>query len=232
MSRRSGTCRTSSPNSTPRMPGRVGSRVSRCRHGRWVAAITFDAADLPEDVVALVDAHLLDLGGTYGVPEAGDPIQYAELRLEHAQGAAATVHSNPAVRRYDRSGSDCLSGTISEGDSSSRLASINARRIFSITVISVFIAVRLSRVPAHCSSLLESPFERTARCRAVFRMASEASFRWTASSVKVSRSMIMVSGPLTGPVSETGAMIRRVPPGAGTPPLLPRGRAGCRGPTP
>src|SRR5207244_5274889 len=86
MSRRSGTCRTSSPNSTPRMPGRVGSRVSRCRHGRWVAAITFEAADLPEDVVALVDAHLLDLGGTYGVPEAGDPIQYEELRIEHDQG--------------------------------------------------------------------------------------------------------------------------------------------------
>src|SRR5207253_1993722 len=36
-------------------------------------------------------------------------------------------------RRYDGSGSDFLSGTISEGDSSSRLASINARRIFSIT---------------------------------------------------------------------------------------------------
>src|SRR5947208_8019152 len=43
--------------------------------------------------------------------------------------------------RYDGSGSDFLSGTISEGDSSSRLASINARRIFSITVISVFIAI-------------------------------------------------------------------------------------------
>src|SRR5207249_2886281 len=127
--------------------------------------------------------------------------------------------------RYDGSGSDFLSGTISEGDSSSRLASINARRIFSITVISVFIAIRLSRVPAHCSSLLESPFERAATCRAVFRMASEAIFRWTASSVKVSRSMIMVSGPLTGPVSETGAMIRRVPPGAGTP-------ASCRAAAP
>src|SRR5213080_880721 len=38
---------------------------------------------------------------------------------------------------YDGSGSDFLSGTISEGDSSSRFASINARRIFSITVISV-----------------------------------------------------------------------------------------------
>ena len=50
---------------------------------------------------------------------------------------------------YDGSGSDFLSGTISEGDSSSRFASINARRIFSITVISVFIAIRLSRVPAH-----------------------------------------------------------------------------------
>src|SRR5436853_4499311 len=125
-------------------------------------------------------------------------------------------------RRYDRSGSDCLSGTISEGDSSSRFASINARRIFSITVISVFIAVRLSRVPAHCSSLLESPFERTARCRAVFRMASEASVRWTASSVKVSRSMIMLSGPLAGPGSETGAMIGPVP----RPQTLP---APCRG---
>src|SRR5207237_9460508 len=65
------------------------------------------------------------------------------------------------LRRYDRSGSDSLSGTIREGDSSSRLASINARRIFSITVISVFIAVRLSRVPAHCSSFPESPFAGT-----------------------------------------------------------------------
>ena len=79
------------------MPGRVGSRVSRCRHGRWVAAITFDAADLPEDVVALVDAHLLDLGGTYGVPEAGDPIQYDELRIEHDQGDVEIVVYNRAI---------------------------------------------------------------------------------------------------------------------------------------
>src|SRR5438128_2708211 len=97
MSRRSGTCRTSSPNSTPRMPGRVGSRVSRCRHGRWVAAITFDAADLPEDVVALVDAHLLDLGGTYGVPEVGDRAQYDELRIEHDQGEVEIVVYNRAI---------------------------------------------------------------------------------------------------------------------------------------
>ena len=79
------------------MPGRVGSRVSRCRHGRWVAAITFDAADLPEDVVALVDAHLLDLGGTYGVPEAGDPIQYDELRIEHDQGDVEIVVYNRVI---------------------------------------------------------------------------------------------------------------------------------------
>ena len=84
------------------MPGRVGSRVSRCRHGRWVAAITFDAADLPEDVVALVDAHLLDLGGTYGVPEAGDPIQYDELRIEHDQGAVEIVVHNRAILLFAR----------------------------------------------------------------------------------------------------------------------------------
>ena len=41
-------------------------------------AITIGAADLPEDVVVLLDAHLLDLGGTYGDPSAGDPIQYDE----------------------------------------------------------------------------------------------------------------------------------------------------------
>ena len=35
--------------------------------------ITFEVADLPEDVVALVDAHLLDLGGTYGDPRRATP---------------------------------------------------------------------------------------------------------------------------------------------------------------
>src|SRR6266481_1257186 len=39
--------------------------VKRLRESRHLPAITFEAADLPEDVVALVDAHLLDLGGTY-----------------------------------------------------------------------------------------------------------------------------------------------------------------------
>ena len=40
--------------------------VKRLREAAHLPAITFEAADLPEDVVALVDAHLLDLGGTYG----------------------------------------------------------------------------------------------------------------------------------------------------------------------
>jgi len=35
-------------------------------------AITIEA-DLPEDVLALLDPHLLDLGGTYGDPKVGDP---------------------------------------------------------------------------------------------------------------------------------------------------------------
>jgi len=47
--------------------------VKRLREAAHLPAITFEAADLPEDVVALVDAHLLDLGGTYDVPEAGRP---------------------------------------------------------------------------------------------------------------------------------------------------------------
>jgi hypothetical protein len=65
--------------------------VKRLREAASLPAITFKAADLPEDVVALVDAHLLDLGGTYGDPEAGDPIQYDELRIEHDQGEGVVI---------------------------------------------------------------------------------------------------------------------------------------------
>ena len=45
------------------------------------------AAALPDDVLALLDHHLLDLGGTYGDPEAGDPIQSDQLHVEHEQAS-------------------------------------------------------------------------------------------------------------------------------------------------
>jgi len=70
----------------------------------------------PEDVVALVDAHLLDLGGTRGHSEAGDPIQADELRIEHDQGEVEIVVYNraillfltdsEAVRRWSAGGGD------------------------------------------------------------------------------------------------------------------------------
>ena len=71
--------------------------VKRVRESRHLPAITFGAYDLPEDVVALVDAHLLDLGGTHGDPQAGDPIQYDELRIERDQGAVKIVVYNRAI---------------------------------------------------------------------------------------------------------------------------------------
>src|SRR2546427_12885262 len=40
---------------------------------------------------------LLDLGGTYGDPQAGDPIQYDELRIEHDQGDVGIVVYNRAI---------------------------------------------------------------------------------------------------------------------------------------
>src|SRR2546426_4734991 len=52
------------------------------RGGRRMVGRAVDAADLPEDVLALVVRHLLDLGGTYGAQNVGDPIQYDELRIE------------------------------------------------------------------------------------------------------------------------------------------------------
>jgi hypothetical protein len=56
--------------------------------------ITIEAADLPEDVLALIETHLVSLDGVYGDLEAGDPIQFAELRIEHERGAVeVTVHN-------------------------------------------------------------------------------------------------------------------------------------------
>jgi len=48
-------------------------------------------------VLALLDHHVLALGGTYGDPNAGDPIQHDELRIEHVQGAVEIVAYDGAV---------------------------------------------------------------------------------------------------------------------------------------
>jgi len=48
-------------------------------------------------VFAPLNPHLLDLGGTYGRPEAGDPIQYDHLLIEHDQGAVEIVVYNRAI---------------------------------------------------------------------------------------------------------------------------------------
>jgi len=48
-------------------------------------------------VLALLDQHLLDLGGTYGDPEADDPIQYDELRIGHDEGAVEIVVYNRVI---------------------------------------------------------------------------------------------------------------------------------------
>ena len=63
--------------------------MKRLQEAASLPAITFETADLPEDVVALVDAHLLDLGGTYDVPEAGRPDRY--------DGTPMLAHSMPKL---------------------------------------------------------------------------------------------------------------------------------------
>ena len=70
--------------------------VKRVEDAVRLPAITIEAADLPEDVLALLD-RLLDLGGTYGDPEAGEPIQYDALRIEHDQGVVEIVVYNRAI---------------------------------------------------------------------------------------------------------------------------------------
>ena len=47
--------------------------------------------------LALLDRHLLALGGTYRDPNTGDPIQYDALRIEHDQGEVEIVLYNRAI---------------------------------------------------------------------------------------------------------------------------------------
>ena len=65
--------------------------------GRGSPALTIKAADLNDDVLALLDHPLLDLAGSYGDPNAGDPIQYDELRIEHDHGDVEIVVYNRAI---------------------------------------------------------------------------------------------------------------------------------------
>jgi hypothetical protein len=44
-----------------------------------------------------VDAQLVNLGGAYGDPEAGDPIQYDHIRIEHERGAVEITVHNRAI---------------------------------------------------------------------------------------------------------------------------------------
>ena len=55
-----------------RMSYRTGF-VARLEEAAHLPAITIEAADLPEDVLALLDQHLLGLGGTYGDPRPATP---------------------------------------------------------------------------------------------------------------------------------------------------------------
>ena len=55
-------------------------------------------------MLALLDHYLLDLGRTYGVPEAGDPIQSDELRIEHDRGEVEIVVYNRAILLFTTDG--------------------------------------------------------------------------------------------------------------------------------
>ncbi len=77
------------------------SHVPRMAHRRFADAkhLTVEAVDLPDAVLGFVERHLfdLDLGGTYGDPSEGDPIQYDELCVEHNKGDVKIVVYKRAI---------------------------------------------------------------------------------------------------------------------------------------
>ena len=72
-------------------------------------------------MLALLDQHLPDLSGTYGDPQAGDPIQYDELRIQHDQGDVEIVVYNRAILLF------MIRQRGGEADSPSVLPSVASR---------------------------------------------------------------------------------------------------------
>ncbi len=69
--------------------------VKRPGEAGRLPAITIEADDLPEDVLALLDAHLLDLRRTYGDPNADGPVQTMSGDNQSVLDGFTTEHECP-----------------------------------------------------------------------------------------------------------------------------------------
>ena len=66
-------------------------RLAEAAHLPHLPAITFEAADLTEDVLAPFDQHLLDLAGSYGDPNAGDLISTRCCRRPQGESCDGSI---------------------------------------------------------------------------------------------------------------------------------------------
>lgn len=60
--------------------------------------VVFSGAKIPGKVIAaIVENHLFEAGGEYGDPEAGEPIQYDHLIIEHSEGRVEITFYNRGI---------------------------------------------------------------------------------------------------------------------------------------
>jgi len=70
----------------------IGSRVHTTCSGHRRTGRVGSGRCAREDLT-----RLLDLGGTYGDPQAGGPIQYNEVQIKHDQGEVEIIVYNRAI---------------------------------------------------------------------------------------------------------------------------------------
>jgi hypothetical protein len=64
-------------------------------------ARTWNGAEIPEDIRhAILDEVILDLGGVYGEPDAGDPIEYNHLKPVATDGAVEIEFFNRGITLF------------------------------------------------------------------------------------------------------------------------------------
>ncbi|MFZ0453005.1 MAG: hypothetical protein WCE54_07115 [Ignavibacteriaceae bacterium] len=61
-------------------------------------AYFFDENSLPDNILDLMkQTKIIELGGTYGDPKAGNPIQYDHLTIEHDEGTTTIEAFNISI---------------------------------------------------------------------------------------------------------------------------------------
>lgn len=72
--------------------------VKSARDLKGSKEVVYSGGRIPQDVLSAIEENrLLDAGGTYGDPEAGKPMQYDHIKIDHSSGRLEITFYNRRI---------------------------------------------------------------------------------------------------------------------------------------